>query len=106
MDEEEQCLKAANDINTENTKLQGTKEIILDKIHELLQSMFEGLFREYMHDRNPLFENKLIFYCLLKTEGDIMIQLNDLDKAIKAYKAMRNYCRVWGLIEQEMWMTE
>jgi len=35
-----------------------------------------------------------------------MIELNDYDKAIKAYKALRNYCRVWGLMQQEMWMAE
>lgn len=66
---------------------------------ELVQKMFEDFVREFTHDRNPLFENKMIFYCLLKTEGDIMIELNDYDKAIKAYKALRNYCRAWGLME-------
>ena len=68
--------------------------------------MFEVFVREHTHDQNPIFENKLIFYCLLKTEGDIMIELGDYNKAIQAYKALRNYCRVWGLLEQEMWMVE
>ena len=53
-----------------------------------------------------MFENKLIFYCLLKTEGDIMIELDDYNKALQAYKSLRNYCRVWGLLEQEMWIAE
>lgn len=68
--------------------------------------MFENFVREFTHDRDPLFDNKLIFYCLLKTEGDIMIELGDYNKAIQAYKALRNYCRVWKMIEQEMWMAE
>ena len=68
--------------------------------------MFQNFVEEHTRSRNPLFENKLIFYCLLKTEGDLLFELNDCDKAIKAYKALRNYCRVWGLVEQEMWMSE
>lgn len=68
----------------------------MEKMVELIQRMFEGFVREFTHDSNPLFLNKLIFYCILKTEGDIMIQLGDYDKAIRAYKALRNYCRVWG----------
>lgn len=86
--------------------MEGVKEIVRDKMFESLQQLFENFVRDHTHDRNPLFENKLIFFCLLKTEGDIMIELNDYDKAIKAYKALRNYCRVWGMIEQEMWMAE
>ena len=35
-----------------------------------------------------------------------MIELGDYNIAIQAFKALRNYCRVWGLIEQEMWMAE
>ena len=73
---------------------------------ESIQKMFEYFVREYTHDKHPLFENKMIFYCLLKTEGDIMTELGDYDKAIQAYKALRNYCRVWGMMEQEMWMAE
>lgn len=87
-------------------KLEGVKELILDKMHDSIQEMFEQFVRKFTHDPNPFFENKLIFYCLLKTEGDIMIELGDYNKAIQAYKALRNYCRVWGLLEQEMWMAE
>ena len=73
---------------------------------ETLQRMFQTFVTDFTNDKNPLFENKLIFYCMLKTEGDIMIELNDYNKAIQAYKALRNYCRLWGLLEQEMWMAE
>ena len=44
--------------------------------------MFEQFVKEYDHDRAPIFKSKLIFYCLLKTEGDIMIELRDYHKAI------------------------
>ena len=97
---------AVSNINYVHQKLEDVKEIIIDKMTESIQKMFEVFVREYTHDTHPLFENKLIFYCLLKTEGDIMIELGDYDKAIQAYKALRNYCRVWGLLEQEMWMAE
>ena len=44
--------------------------------------MFQSLVREHEDDQNPLFKNKLIFYSLLKTEGDLMIELGDHNKAI------------------------
>ena len=72
---------------------------MLEKMFESLQHVFEQFVREYTHSRNPLFENKLIFFCILKTEGDVMMELSNYDMAIKAYKALRNYCRVWGLLE-------
>ena len=105
-DQDAAAIHAASNINYVHQKLQDVKEIIIDKMHESIQKMFETFVREFTHDQHPLFNNKLIFYCLLKTEGDIMIELDDYDKAIKAYKALRNYCRVWGLLEQEMWMAE
>ena len=51
-------------------------------MHDIIQKMFEDFVREFTQDPNPLFDNKLIFYCLLKTEGDIMIELGDYNKAI------------------------
>lgn len=92
--EEAKSAGNALDLNIENAQ-----HIITEKMKETLQEMFETIFRDFMHDKNPLFENKLIFYCLIKTEGDVFIQLNNYDKAIGAYKAMRNYCRMWGLLE-------
>ena len=38
--------------------------------------------KEYDYDSAKIFDNKLIFYCLLKTEGDIMIELRDYHRAI------------------------
>ena len=68
-------------------------------MHEGLQQLFEGLVKEYISSSNPLFENKLLFYCLLKTEGDVMVELEDYDKAIKAYKSLRNYCKKWQMFQ-------
>lgn len=87
-------------------KLRNVQEVLLDKSRETIQTMFEQFVKEYDHDTAPIFRNKLIFYCLLKTEGDIMIELRDYHRAIQAYKALRNYCKLWGLLEQEMWVAE
>ena len=46
-----------------------------------------------------LFKNKMLFYCILKTEGDIFIELRDFHRAIQAYKSLKNYCKVWELLE-------
>lgn len=98
-DEETECVGAINNMNYMLQKLESLKELIRDKMHEIIQKLFEDFVREFTHDQSTLFDNKMIFYGLLKTEGDIMIELGDYDKAIQAYKALRNYCRVWGLLE-------
>ena len=97
-----------NNINYFKTKISGVKEIIMEKIYEILQRIFQNFVSEYENDKNPVFKNKLMFYSLLKTEGDIMVELGDYNKALQAYKALRNYCRKWGpeYREQEMWMSE
>ena len=51
-------------------------------MYSTLQSIFQNFLQEFIYDKNPLFANKLIFYCLLKTEGDIMIELGDYNKAL------------------------
>ena len=51
-------------------KLRNVQEVLLDKSRGTIQTMFEQFVKEYDHDTAPIFRNKLIFYCLLKTEGD------------------------------------
>ena len=88
-------------------KLKKVQDILIDKSRESIQLMFEAFVKEYIDDAQPeIFKNKLIFYCLLKTEGDIMIELRDYHRAIQAYKTLRSYCKNWGMLEQEMWVSE
>ena len=42
---------------------------------------------------------KVIFYALLKAEGDILVEMNEWDLAIKCYKTLKDYCRAWGNME-------
>ena len=60
--------------------------------------MFEYFVHEYVEDKSLVFRNKMIFYCILKTEADIFIELRDFNRAIQAFKALRNYCKHWGMI--------
>ena len=39
---------------------------------------------------------KVTFFAVLKVEGDILIDLNRIDEAIKCFKTIKNYCDVWG----------
>ena len=48
--------------------------------------MFEAFVKEHLSDDAEIVKNKLIFYCLLKTEGDVMTELRDYHRAIQAYK--------------------
>ena len=60
--------------------------------------MFEYFVQEYVDDKSHLFTNKMIFFCILKTEADIMIELRDFNRALQAFKALRNYCKHWGML--------
>ena len=44
--------------------------------------MFEHMVKEYVDEKSNLFQNKMIFFCILKTEGDIFIELRDYNRAI------------------------
>ena len=39
---------------------------------------------------------KILFYAVLKVEGDILIDLNKIDLAIKCFKTLKDYCHIWG----------
>ena len=39
---------------------------------------------------------KMVFYCVLKTEGDIFVELSQFDFAIKCYKTLKDLCVAWG----------
>jgi hypothetical protein len=38
---------------------------------------------------------RVMFYCVLKTEGDILVDLTQYDLAIKCYKTIKDYCDEW-----------
>lgn len=42
-------------------------------------------------------KRKLLLFIVLKTEGVIFQELREYDKAIRAYKSLKNYCDIWGL---------
>jgi hypothetical protein len=42
---------------------------------------------------------KVIFYALLKAEGDILVEMHEYDLAIRCYKTLKDYCRKWGKMD-------
>ena len=48
---------------------------------------------------------KHLFYALLKIEGDILIDLNKIDLAIKCFKTLKDYCDNWGGLERQKMKT-
>ena len=38
-----------------------------------------------------------MLFCVLKAQGDIFQELREYDKAIRAYKSLKNYCDIWLL---------
>ena len=39
---------------------------------------------------------KHLFYAVLKTEGDILVELSQFDYAVKCYKTLKDFCEMWG----------
>ena len=81
----EEEVKRMNHMQTlfiEKEKLGEIQANIVEKVHEVIQKMFEFFVREFVGEQSLLFKNKMIFYCLLKTEGDIMIELRDYNRAL------------------------
>ena len=38
----------------------------------------------------------MLFYCVMKTKGDIMVDLQQFNLAIIAYKRLKGECERWG----------
>ena len=38
---------------------------------------------------------KVLFYAILKVEGDILIDLDRIDLAIKCFKTLKDQCDIW-----------
>ena len=51
-------------------------------------------------------KRKLMLFCVLKAQGDIFQELREYDKAIRAYKSLKNYCDIWLLKYPSMMTCE
>ena len=60
---------------------------------EIVQS-FESFVHQF-EIQNLCKPMKVIFYAVLKVEGDILIDLNRIDEAIKCFKTLKDYCDIW-----------
>ena len=48
---------------------------------------------------------KILCYAILKVEGDILIDLNKMDLAIKCYKTLKDCCDNWGGLDKQKMLT-
>jgi hypothetical protein len=64
---------------------------------ETVVSQFEQ-FEENSHAKYFF----VLFYAVLKTEGDIFVELNQYDIAIKCYKTLKDACENWGFLKLKM----
>ena len=77
----------------------------LEKSQDALKSVLNQIvdyFRNFVDEfHKTVFSEKLkfIFYSVLKTEGEIFMQLQQYDYAIKCFKTMKDYCLQWGHME-------
>jgi len=57
--------------------------------------LFENFIKRF---NSPAVQNKMpiLLYSVLKTQGDILVEIRQFDLAIKAYKTLKDYCDAWG----------
>jgi hypothetical protein len=48
----------------------------------------------------------LVMYALMKTQGDILIELRDFNRAVNCFKSLKNYCKYWKDTQLEIWSLE
>lgn len=94
------------DLHEDKERANDTKNRLHEKCCDYIQEMYQNTIKDYVFEMNPLYQNKMLFYSILKTEGDIFIEMRDFERAIQAYKCLKNYCKKWDMIEQEMWICE
>lgn len=99
-------MKQTIQVRTLATSLAISEEALLESTLDLIQRAFEELVREYVFSNSEIFKSKLVFFAILKTEGDILLQLRDFNRALQAYKSLRNYCKNWGMMRQEMYIAQ
>ena len=61
-------------------------------MHSRIQKVFQNFVFEFNQYNSDIYDLKIVFISILKTEGDILIELRDYHRGIQAYKALRNYC--------------
>ena len=65
--------------------------------NETLVNLFQDFVLEYNRVSFTNGKRKLLLFTVLKAEGDIFQELREYDKAIRAYKSLKNYCDIWTL---------
>lgn len=65
-----------------------------ERRYEMIKTFIDAVERFiFVYDQKKV--HKLVFYLLLRAEGDILLELKEYDFAIKAYKSLKNYCKRW-----------
>ena len=59
--------------------------------------MFQDFVLEFNKIKFTNGRRKLLLFIVLKTEGTIFQELREYDRAIRAYKSLKNFCDIWNL---------
>lgn len=65
-------------------------------------------FQDFIHAHKQFDNHKteVVVYAMLKTQGQLLCELLDFDRAIKCQKSLRNFCRTWHNLQYEIWALE
>ena len=78
--------------------LQKQKHRVFEREQDILYAKIIDCFQTFLYEfefagfDRPM---KHLFYAVLKIEGDILIDLNKIDLAIKCFKTLKDYCDNW-----------
>lgn len=60
---------------------------VLDKMQDQVEDIVMWYNIKKMH--------KLVFYLIIRAQSNVLIELKEFDRALKALKSLKNYCKRW-----------
>jgi len=63
----------------------------------MLVDMFQDFVLAFNRTRFVKGKRKLLLFTVLKCEGEVFQEMREYDRAIKAYKSLKNFCDMWEL---------
>jgi len=57
---------------------------------------FENFITQFDNINLPIGNLYMLFYAILKTEGDILLILGQIDRSIKCFRTLKEQCGLWG----------
>jgi hypothetical protein len=91
-------VRGENEVQTDRfyiTQAALSREMLKKSLLENLVGSFEE-FIETFEDLKLPRQLDMVFYAVMKTEGDLFVELQEFDYAIRVFKTLKDFVNFWG----------